>query len=61
VTESDLLPDLTKLTMVLEAARDVKDAERALRDIEVLKKQGAEGAGSLEGQSHWHPTGCWLI
>jgi hypothetical protein len=35
--------------MVLEAARDVKDAERALREIELLKNQGAEGAGNLEG------------
>lgn len=51
LTESDLLPDSTKLTMVMEAAGDIKHAERVLRDIELLKKQEVEGSGRLHGQS----------
>jgi hypothetical protein len=34
--------------MILEAAGDVKHAERTLRDIDLLNHQGAGGAGSLE-------------
>lgn len=47
--ESDLLPDSTKLAMVLEAAADIRHAERALRDIELLQKQEAHGSGRLHG------------
>jgi hypothetical protein len=53
ITESDLLPDSTKLTMVMEAAGDIKHAERLLRDIELLKTQEVEGSGQLHGQ---YPT-----
>lgn len=45
----DVIPDSVKLTMVLEAAADIKGIERDLRQVEVLKGQGVEGAGSLEG------------
>jgi hypothetical protein len=48
-TESDLLPDQVKLAMVLEAAGDVRSAERDLREIELLHARGVEGAGTLEG------------
>ena len=48
--ESELLPDSTKLTMVLEAASDIRHAERTLRDIEVLNQQGASGPGNLESE-----------
>ena len=51
IRESDLLPDSTKLTMVMEAAGDIKHAERVLRDIDLLKKQEVEGSGKLQGQS----------
>lgn len=50
LSESDLLPDSTKLTMIMEAAGDIKHAERVLRDIELLKKQEVEGSGKLHGQ-----------
>jgi hypothetical protein len=36
---------------VLEAAGDIKHAERTLRDIDVLNQQGAAGAGDLESKS----------
>ena len=52
VTESDLLPDSTKLTMILEAAGDIKHAERTLREIDLLNQQGAGGSGSLESMSY---------
>ncbi|WVQ83657.1 hypothetical protein IAT38_005800 [Cryptococcus sp. DSM 104549] len=48
IKEEDLLPDSVKLTMVLEAAEDVKGAEKGLREIELLKEKGAEGSGELE-------------
>jgi hypothetical protein len=48
--ESELLPDSTKLTMVLEAAGDIRHAERTLRDIDLLNQQGAAGAGDLESE-----------
>lgn len=37
--------------MVLEAAGDILTAERDLRDIELLRSRGVEGAGTLEGVS----------
>jgi hypothetical protein len=49
--ESELLPDSTRLTMVLEAASDIRHAERTLRDIELLNQQGVSGAGGLESMS----------
>lgn len=55
IRESDLLPDSTKLTMVMEAAGDIKHAERVLRDIELLKKQEVEGSGQLHGRSYSPP------
>lgn len=50
INVADLLPDATKLTMILEAAQDIKSAERDLREIELLKKREVEGAGMLEGE-----------
>ena len=47
--ESDLLSDETKLTILLEAAEDIRLAERDLREIDLLKARGVEGSGSLEG------------
>ncbi|KIR27790.1 hypothetical protein I307_04693 [Cryptococcus deuterogattii 99/473] len=37
-----------KLAMVLEAASDIRGAERDLREIEVLKSRQVEGSGELE-------------
>lgn len=37
--------------MVLEAAGDIRSAERDLREIELLRSRGVEGAGTLEGDS----------
>ncbi|OCF44491.1 hypothetical protein I317_01560 [Kwoniella heveanensis CBS 569] len=48
LSESDLLPDRVKLSMVLEAAGDIRGAERDLREIDLLRKKGVEGSGSLE-------------
>ncbi|KGB76624.2 hypothetical protein CNBG_2462 [Cryptococcus deuterogattii R265] len=48
IHESSLLPDSVKLAMVLEAASDIRGAERDLREIEVLKSRQVEGSGELE-------------
>ncbi|WVQ66722.1 uncharacterized protein L199_004911 [Kwoniella botswanensis] len=48
ITESDLLPDAIKLTMVLEAYSDIKGAERDLREIDSLKNKDVQGSGNLE-------------
>jgi hypothetical protein len=47
--EADLLPDQTRLAMVLEAREDIVEAERVLREIEVYRSRAVEGAGELEG------------
>lgn len=36
--------------MLLEAAADIKGIERDLREMEVLRERGVEGAGKLEGE-----------
>ncbi|KAL0247002.1 hypothetical protein I308_104034 [Cryptococcus tetragattii IND107] len=48
IHESSLLPDSVKLAMVLEAASDIRGAERDLREIEILKSRQVEGSGELE-------------
>ncbi|WVW86405.1 hypothetical protein I302_108451 [Kwoniella bestiolae CBS 10118] len=48
VSESDLLPENIKLTMVLESYRDIKGAERDLREIDLLRERDVQGSGSLE-------------
>ncbi len=35
--------------MLLEAAQDIRAAERDLREIELLKTRGVEGSGTVEG------------
>jgi hypothetical protein len=45
------VPDAVKVTMLLEAASDVRVLERQLREVQVLQEKGVEGAGSLEGVS----------
>ena len=47
LVESYLLPDETKITLVLEAAPDLRDAERHLREMEIFRSHGVQGAGSL--------------
>ncbi|OWZ69529.1 hypothetical protein AYX14_05076 [Cryptococcus neoformans] len=51
IHESSLLPDSVKLTMILEAASDIRGAERDLREIEILKSRQVEGSGELESES----------
>lgn len=51
VTHADVLPPQAKAAMVLEARGDLLDAERGLREIEVLEKRGVAGAETLEGES----------
>lgn len=51
IHESSLLPDSVKLAMVLEAASDIRGAERDLREIEILKSRQVEGSGELERES----------
>ncbi|KAK8853444.1 hypothetical protein IAR55_004150 [Kwoniella newhampshirensis] len=48
IRKEDLLPDKVKLAMVLEAANEIRGAERDLREIELLKARGVEGSGHLE-------------
>ena len=47
--ESELLPDSTKITMLLEAAPDIRDVERHLREITLLTSRQVQGSGSLAG------------
>lgn len=47
----DLLPEAQQAAMVLEARADIIDAERGLREIDVLAKRGVAGAEGLEGAS----------
>lgn len=54
IHESSLLPDSVKLAMVIEAASDIRGAERDLREIEILKSQQVEGSGELERESLLH-------
>lgn len=49
VTLADVVPDETKVAIVVEARDDIKDAERGLREIEVLAARGVAGAGELDG------------
>lgn len=50
MTHADVLPPQVKAAMVLETRSDLLDAERGLREIEVLEKRGVAGAGTLEGE-----------
>lgn len=55
--------------MILEAASDIRDAERDLREIEILKSRQVEGSGELERESFlffflfssccYEPRRCW--
>ncbi|WVQ94928.1 hypothetical protein IAU59_002014 [Kwoniella sp. CBS 9459] len=56
ISESDLLSDRVKLSMVLEAAADIRNAERDLREIELLSKKGVQGSGSLEDLLPYRPA-----
>lgn len=47
VKASDLVPSETKVELVLGAEEDIKDAERILREIQVLVERGADGSGDL--------------
>lgn len=47
VNPVDLIPASTKLELVLGAADDLRDAERMLREIEVLVERGVDGSGDL--------------
>ncbi|RXK40566.1 hypothetical protein M231_02218 [Tremella mesenterica] len=47
-SDSESLPDHTKLIMVLEASEDIKQAERGLREIDLLISKGVDGSGELE-------------
>lgn len=49
-SEWDIVPDAVKVTMLLEAAEDIKRIERDLRDVEVFKTRGVEGSGELESE-----------
>ncbi|WWC91931.1 uncharacterized protein L201_006883 [Kwoniella dendrophila CBS 6074] len=48
IRESDLLPDKVKLTMILESFHDLRNSERDLREIDLLKKKQVQGSGNLE-------------
>ncbi|WVF67332.1 hypothetical protein IAT40_002083 [Kwoniella sp. CBS 6097] len=56
ISESDLLSDRVKLSMILEAAGDIRNAERDLREIELLRTKRVEGSGSLEELLPYRPT-----
>ncbi|KAJ9092641.1 hypothetical protein QFC19_008679 [Naganishia cerealis] len=47
LSPADLIPAATKLELVLGATDDLKDAERMLREIEVLLEREVDGSGDL--------------
>jgi hypothetical protein len=47
INPAALVPTSTKVELVLGAADDLKDAERMLREIEVLVERGVDGSGDL--------------
>ncbi len=50
VRTDDLLPDLAKLGIVLQAEGDLVELDRALREVQVLDARGSAGAGVLAGK-----------
>jgi hypothetical protein len=49
-SDSDLLPLLSKLAIVLQAEEDIVAVQKALREIDVLEKGDVGGAGQLAGK-----------
>ncbi|EIW72126.1 hypothetical protein TREMEDRAFT_58282 [Tremella mesenterica DSM 1558] len=47
-SDSESLPDHTKLIIVLEASEDIKESERGLREIDLLISKGVDGSGELQ-------------
>lgn len=58
VTLADVVPDDAKVAIVVEAREDIKDAERGLREVEVLASRDVAGAGDLD--SKFPRQGCSL-
>lgn len=48
---ADLLPLESKAQLVVSAAPDLIEAEKGLREIDILDKRGVAGAGDLERES----------
>lgn len=48
---ADLLPLESKAQLVVSAAPDLVEAEKGLREIDILDKRGVAGAGDLERES----------
>ena len=49
--EASIIPDSSKIAILLEAAEEFRSGERDLREIELLKRRGVEGSGELESAS----------
>jgi hypothetical protein len=49
-TEEDLLPPLSKVSIILQAEQDVVSLEKSLREVELLHKRDVDGAGDLGGE-----------
>lgn len=49
IKPSDLIPLETKRELVLGAVADIKDAEKMLREIQLLVERGVDGSGDLAG------------
>ncbi|KAI5453228.1 hypothetical protein NCC49_006253 [Naganishia albida] len=47
VKAADLVPQETKVELVLSAEDDIKNADRIMREIQVLVERGADGSGDL--------------
>lgn len=47
IKASDLIPQETKVELVLGAEDDIKNADRIMREIQVLVERGADGSGDL--------------
>lgn len=52
----DIIPDKVKVTMLLEAAADIRGLERDLREVEIMKGKDVDGAGDLGGECGPHRT-----
>ncbi|ORY31651.1 hypothetical protein BCR39DRAFT_558115 [Naematelia encephala] len=46
--ENELIPDEVRITVLLEAAEDIIQIEKNLREVEILETKGAQGSGQLE-------------
>ena len=58
--QEDVIEDPAKVAILVESAHEIIDVERGLREIEMLKQRGVEGAGTLDRMLTLFPPSCIL-